>query len=239
MLLLNDTASEPTYQLAIDEALIEAAEAGELSHEVLRLSAAGSTYIVLGRSGKVGEEIDVAAAHRDGVPILRRASGGGTVVAARGCHFFSVLLSLQQRPELQMIDRAHEFVMRRLVASLLPLVPDIRFQGTCDLTVADKKVSGNSLRLKRDWLLYHGTLLLNMDLGLVSRYLKHPPREPSYRSGRQHAEFLANLNLPPDQVNQHIQREFGAIEPLQEIPDERARELITQKYALESWNLSR
>lgn len=66
---------------------------------------------------------------------------------------------------------------------LQPTVPQLAFQGTCDLVVEGKKISCNSVRLGRDWMLYHGTLLLDMDLRLVDCLLKHPPREPDYRQG--------------------------------------------------------
>jgi len=43
-------------------------------------------------------------------------------------------------------------------------------------------------------LLHHGTILCEgVDLARIGRLLKEPPRQPSYRAGRSHADFLAPL----------------------------------------------
>ena len=119
------------------------------------------------------------------------------------------MLSLKKRPQLAMVDVTHEFVMRQMVAALSPLAPALNYAGTCDLVIADRKVSGNSLRVRREWLLYHGTLLLDMDLSKIDRYLNHPPREPEYRQHRQHCDFVANLGLFGRRCDAAIERAVG------------------------------
>jgi lipoate-protein ligase A len=75
------------------------------------------------------------------------------------------------------------------------LVPDqeVQVQGICDLTIDNRKCSGNSLRVARDHVLYHGTLLVDFDLPLLERCLRTPPRQPAYRAERAHGSFVANL----------------------------------------------
>jgi len=43
-------------------------------------------------------------------------------------------------------------------------------------------------------------LLLDADLMLMDRYLKHPPREPAYRQGRSHLDFVMNMR----QIDCHV-----------------------------------
>jgi lipoate-protein ligase A len=62
-----------------------------------------------------------------------------------------------------------------------------------DLAWQGKKVSGNSQRRTADVFLHHGTLLYDFDPELASRYLLEPKRQPNYRQGRTHAQFLGNL----------------------------------------------
>ena len=62
--------------------------------------------------------------------------------------------------------------------------PEIARRGTCDLAIGDKKVSGNSVRCRRDYLLYHGTLLYDFPLQQIGRLLAIPPRQPDYRQAR-------------------------------------------------------
>ena len=59
-----------------------------------------------------------------------------------------------------------DYVMQRVLAALQQQIPEVAFQGTCDLTWQNRKFSGNSLRIARGHLLYHGTMLYRVDLDL-------------------------------------------------------------------------
>ncbi len=236
------TAPSHQENLAIDESMLLAAEAARFG-ECLRVWDAISPFVVLGRGSRYAEEVQLDLCSQDSVPILRRVSGGATILAAPGCMFYTVLLSLKRRPELQMLDNAHAFVMQEIQRAIEPLRPGTALQGTCDLTLSDRKVSGNALRVTREWVLYHGTLLLNMKLHLVSRYLRHPPREPDYRGKRSHADFIANLNIDRHALCTSLQEVWGATEPLADSElvflKAKTSALVNEKYALDSWNLSR
>ncbi len=239
MLYLDQTLPSIAENLALEDALLQTAERGDGDEEVLRVWEAKQTFIVLGRSSRWEREIDIAAAQQDGVPILRRISGGATVVAAPGCLFYAVLLSLETRPHLRMLDEAHRLVMGKIQRAVSALCPQVSLAGTCDLVLADRKVGGNSLRVQRNWLLYHGTLLNHMDLSLIPKYLAHPPREPDYRGGRSHAEFVQNLDVDPGRLQQRLQTIWDARYSYGELPDDLIRELVASKYSQDAWNLQR
>jgi lipoate-protein ligase A len=239
MLFIDITFDSLEENLAFDEALIQAAEEGESDQQVLRLWEARSAFIVLGRSSKIADEVHIERAEQAGLPILRRCSGGATILAAPGCFFYAVLLSLRDQPQLRMLDEAHRYVMSRVARAVTPFSPGVRLDGTCDLVLDGRKVSGNSLRVQRHWLLYHGTLLLNMDLNLISTYLRHPPREPEYRAGRPHAEFVANLMIPRGQLAASLRREWQADRSYGDLPKSRIHRLITERYSQSSWNRQR
>ena len=103
--------------------------------------------------------------------------------------------------------------------------------------VTSKKFSGNSQRRKKNFLLFHGTFLLNFDLALVGEYLRMPSLQPDYRASRSHDDFLMNLNLPADQVKAALQAAWNATDELQNFPEQDARKLATQKYSTNEWNL--
>ena len=42
-------------------------------------------------------------------------------------------------------------------------------------------------------LIYHAVLNVSEDPGLFEKYLRHPGREPGYRTGRSHSEFVTSL----------------------------------------------
>jgi lipoate-protein ligase A len=61
------------------------------------------------------------------------------------------------------------------------------------VAVGDRKISGNAQARRWKALLVHGTLLVDFDYELAEAVLKHPPREPAYRRGRAHRDFLVTL----------------------------------------------
>lgn len=270
----NLTLDTPERNLALDELLLNQAQSGERNAEVLRIWHARQQFIVLGRSSKAAVEVDLSAANAAGIPVLRRISGGATIMAAPGCMFYSALLSLELRPQLRMLDEAHRFVMQRVVDAIKPLRSDVQLDGTCDVVVPNipepqspvpqspepatepdvapevtphsasaekrlRKVSGNALRVQRDWLLYHGTLLLDMELSQIQTYLNHPPREPEYRLGRSHQDFIANLNVSASALDRSLQATWRCSQPYPPPTSEEIETLVAQKYALASWNLQR
>lgn len=194
MQLLDLTLPSPAENIALDEALLLYAETSAEPREFLRIWESDVPLVVLGRGSKLDSEVDVAACRRDQVPILRRASGGLAVVVAPGCLMYAVVLDHSKRPGVEAVDVAHRYVKQTLLSSLAKIDPRVRHDGTSDLVIGNRKFSGNSLRCKRTHLLYHGTLLYRMDLSLVTKYLRLPHREPEYRQGRGHADFLTQLD---------------------------------------------
>lgn len=239
MHFLDLTMPSVAENIALDEALLEEADAGRCPFEILRIWHAHAPFIVLGRSSRYRQEIDFERARNLGLPILRRVSGGASILAAPGCMFYALVLSLEERPELRMLDVAHQFVMNEMTRALAPLVPQIRYGGTCDLVLDEKKVSGNSVRVVRNWMLYHGSLLLDMDLALMDQLLQHPPREPDYRRARGHGEFVTNLRQPIRDVMDALRMGWKAHEALPIIPSQTVHRLIQERYSRDTWNLQR
>jgi lipoate-protein ligase A len=261
MQFIDKTFSSVPMNLAFEEAMLMEADAAadatpesddQPVFECLRLWDAQSPFVVLGRGSKAAEEANLPACERDHIPVFRRVTGGATILAAPGCLFYCVQLSIRQRPFLQSIDEAHKFVMGRILQAMRSLRPDVDLNGICDLVIGDRKASGNALRVTRDHVLYHGTLLLDMDLDLVSRYLLHPPREPDYRGKRSHADFLVNLEVKRDSAARQLAQTWarstqgGAAGNIATLPnnlslsiESRAQKLSEDKYANPSWTFSR
>src|SRR5258707_15314943 len=195
MQLLELTLDTPAKNLALDEALLLAAEAAGEPRETLRLWEPRQRFVVLGSSSRIANEVQLENCRSRGIEVLRRTSGGAAIVTGPGCLMYSLVLSLDERPELRAIDRAHCFVLNKLAQAIGALVPGVALRGTSDLAIGDRKFSGNSLRMKMSHLLYHGTLLYNFPLDLMAKCLAPPPRQPSYRAARQHSEFVTNLPL--------------------------------------------
>lgn len=244
MRLLEHSLSTPEENLALDETLLEQAEAAcqagdessAPSWELLRLWEMPSLCVILGRSSDYPLEVHHPHITEDRIPCLRRASGGSTVLAGSGCLMYSVLLSYASRPHLRMLDAAHREVMQNLQKALRPQFPDVVMQGTCDLTWNGKKFSGNALRCKRHFLLYHGTILYGFPLPLISRYLLEPPRQPDYRLKREHSEFLSNIPLDLGPFRSELADVWGAHSPPFPIDSTLYNHLLSNRYRNPAWH---
>jgi len=236
MQYLDLTLPEPAENLALDEALLQEAETSEHPDETLRLWEPARPMVVIGRSSKFDDEVDVDTCRKLGIPILRRISGGAAIVAGPGCLMYAVVLSYSRRPALRSIDRAHRLVLDTMATALEPWVPGVRCRGISDLAIDDMKVSGNSVRCRREHLLYHGTLLYDFPLELIDRCLKMPPRRPDYRVDREHGRFVTNLPLSPDTIHQTLTEAWGAHKPSSDWPQELTAQLAAEKYGRQQWN---
>jgi len=237
---LDLTLPTPEENLALDEALLEEAEAAGHPFETLRVWEAPEPMVVVGRSSRVESEVDRGACRKLGIPVLRRVSGGAAVVAGPGCLMYALVLSLRRRPRLRAVDAAHRFVLGTMAEALSPLVPcGVSCRGISDLVVGGRKCSGNSLRIRREQLLYHGTLLYDFPLGLVERCLGTPPREPAYRRRRSHQEFLTNLSIEPAAIRAALILAFDAKEPCVDWPRDRVAKLVEARYSRREWNEGR
>jgi lipoate-protein ligase A len=194
--LLAWTLPEPGQNVACDEALLALCDAASV--ESLRIWESPVPAVVMGRSGLEEREVDTDACRRLGVPVVRRRSGGGTVLVGPGCLCWAVVISqVRLSASFAGVREAFDLVLDRIVAALAPLAPPVSQPlaraGISDLAIGDRKVSGSAQRRSARSVLVHGTVLYDLDLALVGRLLRPPVREPAYRSGRSHVEFLANL----------------------------------------------
>ncbi|MCA9174861.1 MAG: lipoate--protein ligase family protein [Planctomycetales bacterium] len=240
MQFLELTLPTPEENLALDEALLERVEAGE-QDELLRVWEAPRTMVVIGRSSKIAEEVRLDYCRRHGIAVLRRCSGGAAVVAGPGCLMYAVILRHDRRPNLRMINRAHEYVMSRVAQAARRFSADVTVAGISDLAVGpqQRKFSGNSLRCKRDSFLYHGTILYDFPLELIVNCLDFAPRQPQYRAGRSHDEFVANLSADPLELTRALKEVWQVEGQVESLPEAMVRQLVEQQYTQAHWNLAR
>jgi lipoate-protein ligase A len=239
MKFLDYTAPTPAENLACDEALLDLAEE-QGGDSVLRFWESPRHFVVLGYANKAAEEADLEACRAADVPVLRRCSGGGTVLQGPGCVNYAVVLRIDSSPELGSITGANRYVMERNRDAMSRLLGrEVRIEGHTDLAVGPLKFSGNAQRRKREWLLFHGTVLIDFNLSLVPKLLRHPSREPDYRGGRSHEEFVTTVAVTRDNLKATLSEVWGVSQMFGEPPSHRIAELVASRYARDEWNFSR
>ena len=236
MQCLDLTLPSPEANLACDEALLDHCEETQ-DHEILRFWESPQPFVVLGLASRRAIEVDAAACAARGIPVLRRCSGGGTVVQGPGCLSYSLVLRIDGNPLLERIDSTNAFVMerhRQLLAAATGL--PVRREGVTDLAVDRRKFSGNAQRRRRRFLLFHGTFLLDFPIPLVEELLPYPPKAPQYRRRRRHGAFLTNLRQPPARIKALLMGSWNAAAGDVPVPNEAIASLVERKYSARSWN---
>ncbi|MFH1010121.1 MAG: hypothetical protein V1784_02665 [bacterium] len=148
--------------------------------------------VVLGRGSNPCTELHLDACKEDGIPLFRRQGGGCAVIVDPGNVIVSVVLPMNgiagHRPYF---DRLSEWLLDGLRKIGFA---DVHRAGISDLAIQDRKVAGSCIYCSRDLLYFSATLLVAPRVEFMERYLKHPLREPDYRRGRTHSDFVGMLS---------------------------------------------
>jgi len=237
MFCVDTTLPTPQENLALEEALLDAAEEGETG-DVLRFWEPSEYAVVVGYANRAGAEVNLDYCRKVGIPVLRRCTGGGTVLQGPGVLNYTLILRIDPQGPTHSITSTNHYVMNRQCEALTGLLRKaVQVRGHTDLAIDNLKFSGNAQRRKRNYLIFHGAFLLDLDLELVEKTLLMPSKQPDYRLNRSHTGFLMNLACPPAEVKTALRLAWDATRISQEIPSERVADLVRGKYSLDTWNL--
>lgn len=147
--------------------------------------------VVMGASGKPHLEVyEQELAHR-GVALFKRKGGGGTVVLGPGVIVVTIHAGVghpfRNGSYFKAINQAIIQVFKSWKA--LPFTQ----RGISDIALQGKKLVGTSIFRRKSYLLYQASILVSFDPQLIETLLRHPPREPDYRQGRSHQDFVMDL----------------------------------------------
>ncbi|WP_340687421.1 lipoate--protein ligase family protein [Amycolatopsis coloradensis] len=156
---------DPADNLAFDEALLRAAPEAPVLW-IWR----NTDCVVVGRGQKIEREVKADVCASDGVPVLRRASGGGTVFHDPGNLNITLVLPGPS-------DRPLEALGELMTATVAELGLPSRL-GDRGLFVGDAKLCGFAVFRTRTGLLAHSTLLVSTAAERVGRYLTSAPSDP-------------------------------------------------------------
>jgi len=172
-------------QLKLEEALLRT------STENYCLVNYGSTpAIVMGISGKEEELIVKERLKEDPIPIIRRFSGGGTVVVDENTLFVTFLFNGEKIGVPCRTDTVHQY-LEQFWQKVFHPHPFKLIEN--DYVLGEKKMGGNAQYLTKDRWLHHTSFLWDFcpqKMGLLS----YPKKTPNYRNGRPHLDFLTKLS---------------------------------------------
>ena len=160
--------------LALDEAMTKTAAAD--GRWKLRLWWGSGPTVVVGYSEKPEQVADLEACRRLGIEVVKRSTGGGTVLQTPDVLNYSLIGPSPATLDIRAIFRSGT---QLLVDALAELGLRGELKGISDVAVGDRKISGNAMARRWGGLLLHGTLLRDMDYDLLEICLRHRRRNPT------------------------------------------------------------
>lgn len=239
MLTLNTGSYDPTYNLALEQALFETLPKGAEAFWLWQNHRA----VIVGRHQHTEEEVNLPEAARQGVPVVRRLSGGGAVVHDLGNVNFTYIGDLP-------VDADARFTRwtRPILDALGSLGLSAQATGRNDLTLGGRKFSGNAQLVQNRRLLHHGTLLYDSDLASFAALLTPPKAKLAghgvasvqSRVTNLRPHLSADLSLPGfiDALLSFLRRDLGLVPYALDHPlKQRVQTLQTQRYQSPGWNI--
>ena len=217
--VIHDVPRSPVEQMAIDEQWAREVAAGERPAS-LRFWEWSSPAVVVGRFQSIPDEVHVDEAERLGFTVVRRCTGGGTMVVQPGGAITYSLYAPRWFVDGLDAAEAYRLCDSWLIDALRGLGVDAQFQGLNDIAVADDTCRGTvDGRDPAQWgkaggaaqrrfpappdsdgpgaVLHHTTLAYELDGALMARLLNTSPDKLSDKAVRSASKRVAPLGMQP------------------------------------------
>jgi len=247
MHLLRYSHVKPSVNLALEEVLLSPFINNENTEPLIRIWDNAEDCIVIGRAEEINKQVHLKLAKEKSIPVIRRTSGGGTVIHGKGNLNISFFLPYTYLAGLENIKESYCLILKWVIQAIEACCEiKVTINGTSDLVIGEKKISGTAQSRKRHGLLHHLTLLWDLDFNLCSELLREPNKRPDYRSHRTHADFITTfkrekLSFTQDDFISALCNQFENIKEfkIQSQQIVQAEELSDKKYDNPDWNEER
>lgn len=260
--LLNMGANPAAMNMAIDEAILLAQKAQP--NPTLRFYEWSSPAFSFGYFQDIASEVDVEACRIDGIELVKRMTGGGTVV--HGWELTYTLVLPRTAAEMG-ISEAYRCIGRSVVKAFQKLgvpaqcyaagsdscsaVRNRTYQAEANICLTnpaehdvmsdDKKLAGVSVRRNRDGIMFQGYISLGMPPPSI---LHRVSKDPEVRQSVREQSTAINVDgrfITRDALIQAVRETFEigiAFNAGELLPMERtqAETLVETKYATAAWN---
>ncbi|NLX40856.1 MAG: lipoate--protein ligase [Bacteroidales bacterium] len=217
MLLIHDITTDPSWNLAAEEYLLE-----NFSESVFRLWR-NADSIIVGRNQNAYAEIDTEWVAANGIPVVRRLSGGGAVFHDLGNVNFSFFESGISRQESNEMFRSYT---KPILDALHSLGVEAYLEGRNDLVIDGKKFSGNAMCFSKDRVMQHGTLLFSASMNSLANALKERPEKFDGKAVKSHRSRVTN-------IAEHLSEKMDVVEFMDYLADYVGREYIPYRWSEE------
>lgn len=158
--LVDSDLIAPGMASAVDEAMLLARAEGAIP-DTLHFYRRNSPTISLGYFERIAECVDVEAARRSGVALVRRMSGGSSIYTDPDQIVYAVVVDQISVPESP--QETFRLLCQGVIAGLRELGIEAQFKPVNDVLVRGRKISGSAQIRRHGAVLQHGTLIVRAD----------------------------------------------------------------------------
>ncbi|WP_381415305.1 lipoate--protein ligase [Spiroplasma endosymbiont of Anurida maritima] len=240
MIFFKNDNLDPYFNLALEEVLLKS----NIKENILLLWQ-NHNSIIVGRNQNSLEEINVNHTDKDKVRVVRRMSGGGAVFHDLGNLNFSFILNRNDDNA-----KSYSVILQPIIDALQNMGLNAVFSGKNDITIDDKKISGNAQYAYKDRLLHHGTILFNVDLTKLGNYLNVSKQKiiskgiKSNQSRVINVKELLNNDMTLEDfklkiIESYVNKNNAKVEKISENYINQAKQLAKEKYNTFEWNFGK
>ncbi len=181
-----DIPDDPYMNLAIEEAISQAHAVDQVPNTFRFWT--NRNAVVLGYHEKVNKVVYVRECKANKIAIVRRPSGGGAVYHDIKNLNYSLFVNGNRHPFIPHdFLESCEVLCRGLIEGLQSLGLAAKLIPPNHVFVNGMKISGNAQkRLRWGKILHHGTLMVDVDLSMLSKVLRPPKGEYGQLTGFKH-----------------------------------------------------
>lgn len=206
MIYIETNSTDPYFNLATELYLVTKKPELFENDTVFMLWRTKPTLMV-GKYQNVYEEIDVEHAKTQQINILRRMSGGGTVYTDLGGYQYS-FIKKSETSESEKIDFSE--YMRLIKDALNDIGANAKLNGRNDITLNEKKISGNAQYKQSGATVHHGTLLFSTNIEEMVKATTVDPNKIISKSIKSVRERVTNIcehinsNISPEEFKASV-----------------------------------
>ncbi|MHA1386386.1 MAG: lipoate--protein ligase family protein, partial [Candidatus Helarchaeota archaeon] len=238
--------TNPFFNLALEEVLFREV-INKKSNFIVRFWK-NTPSCIIGRHQYLAQEVNEEYCSKNKIPIIRRISGGGAVYLDLGCLNFSYIFGNKKKFDLTDLNKSYERFLKPIIDALRRLSFNVNYFPPNSIYLNGKKLSGCAQYRRGQYVLFHGTLLLNSNLNILKESLTPKGTRQNVRAVKSRRVETINLlennkNLITDRkiiasILKSLKREFNLILKKDKIKMGEikfSKALITEKKLSANW----
>ena len=242
--LVHEPPQSPALHMALDDVLVDEVSAGRRG-PTLRIWEWASPAVVIGRFQSLRNEVDMQAARRHGIEVVRRISGGGAMFIEPGNTITWSIFAPIDMVEGMSFEQAYALMDAWVIAALGELGIQAWYQPLNDIASPAWKIAGAAQARRGKAVLHHVTMAYDIDADKMLQVLRIGREKLSDKGTASAQKRVDPLRSQTGMARADIIAAFvdsfrrrhgglasGALEP-HEL--ERAEALARDKFSSEAW----